>query len=167
MGARMYSKNVFMYVDEILHDIDAELLKFSKLIAVDGNANLELQTDETANNRPLIVRRIAYHIGQLSGIMQAYIVELDKKAVTNEFRNTEEYEFKLSFPENWNTSAFLRLPVEMQSYVVNGCIADFLKSSYPNQAAIYQSVADSSLWNVKHCVTTRVPESMKKPQTMF
>lgn len=162
-----FNRTAFLYVNEILHDIDAELLKFSKLIAVDGTPNEELQTDETDSNRPLMLRRVAYHVGQLGGTMQAYVMNVEKKVSDNVHHSVEEYEFKLSFPENWNSSAFLRLPMEMHSYVVNGCIADFLKSSMPNESSVYQSVADASLWNVKHCITSRRPESLRQPTGWF
>lgn len=160
------NKTVFLYVESLLHDIDAELLKFSKMIA-DGEPNQELQTDETANNRPLMLRRIDYHIGQLNGIMQAYVLDIDRKATDNFMREYDEYEIRLSFPENWSRGTFIRLPLEMHNYIVNGCIADFLKSARPNEANTYQSVADACLWNVKHCVTSRNSESMRLPQSMF
>lgn len=160
------NKKVYIFVESLLHDIDAELLKFSKLIA-DGVPNHDLQTDETDENRPLMLRRIEYCVGQLQGVMQAYVLDVDKKAVDNSAREYDEFEFSLSFPENWNRSSFIRLPLEMHNYIVNGCIADFLKSSRPNESVTYQSVADACLWNVKHCITSRKPDSMRLPQSMF
>ena len=160
------NKTVYIFVESILYDIDSELLKFSKLIA-DGNPNTVLQTDETDNNRPLMLRRIEQHVSQLHGVMQAYVLDVDKKVADNFMKECEEYDFHLSFPENWSSSTFMRLPLEMHNYIVNGCIADFLKSSMPNQSSTYQSVADACLWSVKHCVTSRKPDSMRKPSGWF
>lgn len=175
----MFDRRVYLYVEELLHDIDAELLKLSKLMALEGEMNQELQTDETKNNRPLMLRRIESHVGNLVQTMQAYVVDVCKcssskrrssmygDAGDDASRHFEEYEFELSFPENWRKNAFVTLSGEMHSYVVNGCVADFLKSSYPRQAESYMSVAERSMWNVKHCVTSRVPESVRKPSGWF
>lgn len=160
-------KTVVLYVDEILHDIDAELLKFSKLISNNGEVNQELQTDETNNNRPLMLRRIEEAVLSLEGVVQAYLLNTDKRAGYNCASGSDEYEFLLSFPENWQSRTFRRIPVEMHGYVVNSCIADFLKSSMPMESDIYRSKAESCSWNVKHCVTSRVTESIKKPCGWF
>lgn len=162
-----YIKSVFLYVDEILHDIDAELMKFSRLISNGGEVNHELQSDELSDSRPLMLRRISYCIGQLQGVMQPYIVDVDKSAVGNTLTSDSEYEFTLSFPENWKRSAFVRLPLEMHNYIVNSCISDYLKSSMPQESSAYDESSRKNLWNVKHCVTVRVPESMRLPQSMF
>lgn len=164
----MYRKTVYLYMNEILHDIDAELLKFSKLIAEDGAIpNQELQTDETMNNRPLMLRRVTRYVNELYGVMQAYILHDDKDVSSNAFKEGVEHEINLVFPDNWQSRTFGRLPREMHDYVVNSCIADFLKSAYPRESGQYKESASENYWNVKHCVTSRVPESIKKPQTMF
>ena len=158
-----YKRTVYMYVDVILHDIDAELLKFSKLISSNNEMNQELQTDETRNDRPLMLRRIELFISRLEDLMQAYIVKLDKRVGDNFNKEKDEYEFILSFPENWQSRAFNRLSVEMNDYITNSCIADFLKSSYPRESSIYKDKSESCYWNIKHCITSRIPESIRKP----
>ncbi len=164
-----YNRKVYLYVEEVLHDIDAELLKLSKLIAASGGeVNQELQTDETMNNRPLMLRRIERGVTQLEGVMQAYVTDVNKNSVgDNRHPEKLEYEFVLSFPENWQSRVFRMLPVHMHDYVVNWCLGDFLKSSYMRESVTYDERANESLWNVKHCVTSRVPESMRKPSGWF
>lgn len=161
----MYKKSVYLYVTELLHDIDGELQKFSKLLGLEGEVREEVQSDESTE--PMMMRKIEQAVGSLESLMQAYVVDVDKKVVDNRQFDVDEYLFSLSFPENWLTSGFRGLASDMHNYIVSWCVGDYLKSSFPNQASVYEVRAEEYKWSVKHRITARVSNSLKMGRNMF
>ena len=135
----MVEKEIVLDKDSLLYEIENVVDKISRSR---DEQNIQVQADETEQDRAITMRSIDNSINVVRSKMRAYVVD-DGEGI------------KLQFPDEWKASVFPDLVVSIQEYVINAGICDWLRVTLPREAREYGERAEVCLGRVKSCVTAR------------
>lgn len=144
--------------ENLLYEIENVVDKVSRSRLRDDNLEqcVQVQADETGQDRAITERSIHRSINVVRSRMSAYI---SKEDVGGEV-------ILLEFPEGWRESVLQDLVGAIREYII---ILEFLRLriTLPGEAEGYREQAGECLSRVKSCVTARVAGSVRRPLQPF
>lgn len=155
----MMMKEIVLDKDALLYEIENTVDKISRSRLRDDNLeqSIQVQADETEQDRAITVRSVNNSINVIRTRMGAYI--------SNEDAGDEVV--KLQFPEGRKECVFPDLVGSIREYVINIGVFEWLRVTLPQEAQGYRERAEECLDRVKSCVTARVAGSVRRPLQPF
>lgn len=145
--------------ENLLYEIENVVDKVSRSRLRDDNLEqcVQVQADETGQDRAITERSIHRSINVVRSRMSAYI---SKEDVGGEV-------IRLEFPEGWRESVFQDLVGAIREYIINIGVFEWLRITLPGEAEGYREQAGECLSRVKSCVTARVVGSVRRSLQPF
>ena len=155
----MMTKEIVLDKDVLLYEIENMVDKVSRSRLRDDNLgqSIQVQADETEQDRAITERSVGNSINVIRRRMSAYI--------SNEDVGDEV--IKLQFPEGWKECVFPALVGSIHEYIINIGVFEWLRVTLPQEAQGYREKAEECLDRVKSCVTARVAGSVRRPLQPF
>jgi hypothetical protein len=162
-----------LYVDELMDDIHSEILSVSLARRSDkGVPDIDIQTDEVHGTEQLR-RTMDRHARRLNARFEAYLTdrkieeekELPEDGVIDE--ETERIQYALEMPISWKNKLYQNLTDEIQTYIVEKTVADYLLPYDAKLAEVHSQTGDDASDEIKMILTSRMPGMSRRPIQPF
>lgn len=145
--------------DDIVFDIQNITHKYGR-IQYNGE-NIEevaiLQVDNSEQDTEIIKQSLKRRLSELEMKMMRYI----DYSETNETGTITIIYLKM--PDNWPDKNVKLLQIASYEFLVNACIADYLRIVRPKDVPIYEDKAETNLNDIKYALNTRIPGTLRIP----